>query len=304
MKTCQERYGVDYPCFLPQARVASNDSSPNRKFAEMLTDNGVEFEREFPIGKFQYDFKVGNILLEINPSPTHNSTWGLFNKKGLIPTYHKNKSETAKENGFRCIHIWDWDNFEKIIKLLCSKNTIYARKCSVVEISLNDTERFLDTYHLQGYAPSKINIALESGGEIVSLMTFGEPRYNKNYESELIRYCSNSKVIGGAEKLFKYFVTKYSPKSIISYCDKSKFTGDVYERLGFCLLRDGMPSKHWYNIKNRTHITDNLLRQRGFDQLFGTSYGKGTSNEELMLQNGFVEIYDFCFREGDTLPYM
>ena len=40
------------------------------------------------------------------------------------------------------------------------------------------------------------------------------------------------------------------------------------------------------------HITDNLLRQRGFDQLFGTSYGKGTSNRELMLEHGFVEIYD------------
>ena len=27
-------------------------------------------------------------------------------------------------------------------------------------------------------------------------------------------------------------------------------------------------------------IIDNLLRQRGFDQLFGTNYGKGTSNEK------------------------
>lgn len=51
-------------------------------------------------------------------------------------------------------------------------------------------------------------------------------------------------------------------------------------------------SKHRVSMKTGKHITDNLLRQRGFDQLFGTSYGKGTSNEQLMLDNGFVVVYD------------
>ena len=32
--------------------------------------------------------------------------------------------------------------------------------------------------------------------------------------------------------------------------------------------------------------------QRGYDQLFGTSYGKGTSNRDLMIQNGWREVYD------------
>ena len=46
------------------------------------------------------------------------------------------------------------------------------------------------------------------------------------------------------------------------------------------------------NIKTKVHVTNNLLNQRGFDQLFGTDYGKGTSNEELMFKNGFIEIFD------------
>lgn len=46
------------------------------------------------------------------------------------------------------------------------------------------------------------------------------------------------------------------------------------------------------DIKTEQHITDNLLRQRGFDQLFNTNYGKGTSNEELMLEHDFLPIYD------------
>ena len=46
------------------------------------------------------------------------------------------------------------------------------------------------------------------------------------------------------------------------------------------------------NIKTKQHITDNLLRAHGFDQLFNTNFGKGTSNDELMLQAGFVTVYD------------
>ena len=47
--------------------------------------------------------------------------------------------------------------------------------------------------------------------------------------------------------------------------------------------------------ENKKHITDYLLRQREFDQLLSKEYGcyrKGTSNEELMKEHGFVEVYD------------
>lgn len=62
-------------------------------------------------------------------------------------------------------------------------------------------------------------------------MSFGKPRYNKNYECELLRLCTKNgyAVVGGAEKLFSYFVKTHNPKSVISYCDLSKFMGNVYK---------------------------------------------------------------------------
>ena len=169
---------------------------------------------------------------------------------------------------------------------------MYARNCVVKQGNKKDCINYLNKYHLQGYAKSTIDLGLYCNDELVSIMTFGRPRYNKNYEYELIRYCSHKYVVGGAEKLFSYFVKNYSPSSIISYCDNSKFNGDVYNSLGFELRDCGIPTRHWFNIKTGQHITDNLLRQRGFDQLFGTHYGKGTSNDELMIAHNFVEIYD------------
>ena len=98
-------------------------------------------------------------------------------------------------------------------------------------------------------------------------------------------------MVGGSNKLFKYFVRNYTPKSIISYCDMSKFSGQVYGELGFKLLRFNPPSLHWCKGKTK-HITDNLLRQIGFDQLFNTNYGKGTSNYDLMIQHKWFGVYD------------
>lgn len=158
-------------------------------------------------------------------------------------------------------------------------------------------KQFLNKIHLQGYLKSEINIALFDGEDIVGIMTFGKPRYNKNFEWELLRYCCDGNVVGGAEKMFKAFIKAYSPKSIISYCDKSKFTGNVYRKLGFSLANENtQPSKHWYNIKTKQHFTNNLLLKLGADKLIGTNFGKGTDNEQIMKGYGFVEIYD-CGQE-------
>lgn len=291
-QTCRDKHGVDWPCLYPDVRNSfSTDSSPNKAFASILEAHSIEFEREFGINRYLYDFRVGNVLIEINPSCTHNSTWGVFGVEATPKTYHKKKRDTAVSSGYRCIHVWDWDNLELVVQQLELRPRVYARKCECREISNEIQKEFTHDYHLQGAVNADIAVGLFLNNKLISVMTFGKPRYNKNYQYELLRYCSSHHVVGGAEKLFNYFVQQLNPHSIISYCDDSKFTGEVYKRLGFNHHATNI-SKHWYNMSTKRHITDNLLRQRGFDQLFGTSYGKGTSNENLMLANKFVEVYD------------
>lgn len=292
-ETCKQRYGVAWFCMSEECRKHStNNSLPNNLFAKLLDKNNIAYQREFSSGKYSYDFKIGNTLVEINPTPTHNADWTPYNsEKGIDPYYHKNKTDFAIENGYRCIHVWDWDNPEKIINILKQRYRVFARQCNIKEITKQEAESFIISNHLQGYARDSVRFGLYYDNLLVSCMTFGKPRYNKNYEYELVRYCSTYQVVGGAEKLFKYFVKNKNPKSIISYCDNSKFQGDVYYKLHF-KKHSQCVSKHWYNVKTNKHITDNLLRQRGFDQLFGTTYGKGTDNETLMREHGFVPIFD------------
>ena len=195
---------------------------------------------------------------------------------------------------FNNIIVRPWDNYQKVFNQFMSKQIVYARTCDIKQVSALDAKQFLNQYHYQGSTKTSVlNLGLYYNSELVELMTFGKPRYNKNYEWELLRLCTkyNYSVIGGASKLFANFEGLTKPRSIISYCDMDKFTGAVYDKLGFTKLSQ-QSSTHWYSFYDRQHITDNLLRQYGADKLLGTNYGKGTDNQAILQYHGYIAIKD------------
>lgn len=305
-KTCLEKYGVEWNCQLEQCKTTLNSKScnttPNLEFEKLLFENVKEYkgvmceDKEFYLKNYIYDFKVNNTLIEINPSSTHNVTWNPFNRQ-IDKYYHKNKSDFAKENNYRCICVWDWDSKEKIIELLLTREKVYARKCEIKSVDKKETIEFLNKHHCQSFAKCSISLGLYYNSELISIMTFDKPRYNKKCDYEIIRYCSIKDVIGGANKLLKHFIDEYKPHSIVSYCDNAKFDGSTYIKLNFKLVNKGVPSRHWYNIKTKEHYTDSLLRQQGFSRLIHHCDASKDNldtddNETLMLREGFVEIYD------------
>lgn len=294
-----ERYWVPYYCMTEDCWNAWNTiSKVNIKFDEYLNWIWFKTEKEFVIWNKAYDIKVWEILIELNPYPYHNTTWSP-KRTPVSEDYHYNKLKLARDNWYRCIMVWDWDDWDKISYLLEeNKEWIYARKCEVKQIEYNEAHDFFEKYHLQWDTKkdkNNIYIWLYYNNELVECMSFWKPRYNSKYEWEILRLCSHKdyKVMWWANKIFKHFLKLTNTDSIISYCDMSKFDWKVYEQLWFKLLKWNTPSKHWYSPKwENKHITDNLLRQRWYDQLFWANYWKWTSNEELMKQNGYVEIYD------------
>lgn len=304
-QTMFDKYKVTSGFLTPNAIKSHKQgtiSKINKKCAEELkqiTNKQIKLEK--PIFKYIYDIQLGeNILIDINPTISHNVyisyPYLLKVVKDNIPVskeYHLDRLKIAIENGYDLISVFDWDDWNKIKYLLQDKKPLYARKLEVKEVDKKECNEFLNNYHLQNTCNGQeIRLGLYKDNELIEIMTFGKPRYNKNYEWELLRLCTKPeyKVVGGSEKLFKHFIELVNPQSVISYCDNSKFSGEVYTRLGFTQKGKPSPSLHW--SKGSEHITDNLLRQRGFDQLFNTNYGKGTSNEELMIEHGWLPIYD------------
>lgn len=147
---------------------------------------------------------------------------------GKDKKYHLNKTIDCEKAGYRLIHIFEheWINKQEIIKsklkalFNVEQTKIYARKCLIKEISNTEKNDFLNQYHIQGADKSKVKLGLYFKDELIAVMTFGKPRFNKNYEYELIRYATSKQVIGGASKLLKYFERNYKPESIITYADR------------------------------------------------------------------------------------
>ena len=237
-----------------------------------------------------------NLAIEFNGTYWHSETFK--NKK-----YHQDKTIQAYKKGVHIIHIFEheWNDIkqkEKIISLIKRKiqtskiRKIWARKCIVKEISYDESKEFLNKYHLQNAAYAQVYIGGYFKDELVGIMTFGKPRFNNNYQYELIRLCwkSDVNVIGGSEKLFKYFKIKYTPDSIVTYCDISKFTGNVYIKLGFKTEVLLEPNYIWINP-----ITDDKMTryQTMKHRLIKLGLGnKEQTEDEIMEALGYLKIYD------------
>lgn len=295
--TMIELYGVPY--YVMTDEYLSNShfriSSENRSVGKLFEDAGFAVKYEFTIEDKVYDILLSDIntVIEVDPSYTHNVIGNHWAKTGVQEDYHKVKTALAHEHGYRCIHIFDWDDINKLINMLKPTSRIFARRCKIAEVDKKTCDEFLNSYHLQGSTRSSaLRLGLYYEDELVQMMTFGKPRYNSNYQYELLRLCTKPgiHVAGGASKLFKHAVQLLNSTNIISYCDIAKFNGDVYSKLGMKLLRVNAPQEVW--SKGKDKLLGSTLRALGYDKLFNTDYGKGTSNEELMIRSGWLPVYD------------
>lgn len=225
---------------------------------------------------------------------------------------HLHKTEECRKLGIKLFHIFSNefdDPFKKMIWESVIKNSlgvserIYARNCKVVEVTYKESDVFLSHNHLQGNSTSSVRYGLEYNGELVSLMTFGSSRFDKEIEWELFRFCNKLDlvVVGGASKLLSHFKKYHKPKSIVSYANRRWSDGSLYRKIGFD--ESGISEPNYFFFKDG----DKKLRNRfGFQkhklhQILDV-YDPSLSSDENIYNNGYRKIYDcgnykFIWRE-------
>lgn len=253
-----------------------------------------------------------NLAIECNPTYTHNSSTHTHWNSYITPkTYHRDKSIKCSEQGIQLLQLYscDWKYRTEIIKsMICNllhKNTniYYARKLEIKEVPDSESYRFLQKNHIQGYTTAKVRIGLYAYDTLISIMTFSRPRYTagfrKDYDAntwELTRFCTTrySTCIGGASKLFNYFIRTYCPSKIISFSDIGMTTGKVYSILGFTPANTIAPSYRWVHLK--TDVSLNRLqcqKSRLSKLLHDDSIDIHTQTEDqIMESHGYVKVYN------------
>ena len=298
IETCKDRYGVSYFVNSPECFEASSCKSKiNEKFFDKLKEIYPEAEQEKECDDKRFDFRIKSIktYIEIDPTYTHNVAGNHWETNGQPKTQQLVKTLIAESHDYRCIHVFDWDDWEDIIDLIRPKSRVFARQCDVRVIQDSSFNSFIDENHIQKRCKgTKIAVGLYYQDALIQVMTFGNPRYNKNYKWELLRLCTkyDNIIIGGPQKIFNLFVKSYQPKSIISYCNLDKFDGRIYAALGFSLLKRNAPSQIWYNPDNGKLFTQKSLVTLGPDKLIKTNYGKGTSNMAIMENSAYESVYN------------
>ena len=240
--------------------------------------------------------EIDIFIPDLNIGIEFNGNWWHNEKVCTNKLYHQEKSKLAEEKGIFLYHIFEYEWNTKKEQILNQLNNllginnekIYARNCIIKNVSNKDKKQFLENNHLQDNDSSSIKLGLYYNNHLVSLMTFCKPRFNKKYEWELSRFCSKAgcNVIGGASKLFKYFINEYSPKSIISYSNIAHTKGNLYKMLGFNLESISEPNYVWYRSNkfySRYQCQKHKLLEQGFD---------GKSETEIMHNRGYYRIYD------------
>lgn len=213
-------------------------------------------------------------------------------------SYHLNKKEKCIQKGFDLITIFETDNQEFVKSIIKTKiglnQKIYARDCEIKEIHDKKEARFFcDTYHLQRYHNSSINIGLYYKNDLKMVLSMSKSRFNKTFDWECIRMTTmhGFTVIGGASRLFKYFIKNYNPLSIITYSDRRFGEGGVYLNCGFKFEGYTPPSYHYFN-KKKTNILLSRVKFQKHKLIDFYNYNKNLTEWEIMQKEGYDRIWD------------
>lgn len=285
----------NFKCYICYGKnsISSYEEKEIVKFIESVYDGRIEKNYRRLISPLEVDIYAPEKKLAIE---FDGNFW--HNESSKDKNYHKMKTQLCENRGVHLIHVFEYEwinNEDKIKSILKSffatdSQKVFARNCSVKEISSDEAKAFSSSNHLQGHANASVYLGLFHNDELVEIETFGHPRFCRKYEWELVRECSKKdmSVVGGKSKLFSYFVKHYDPESVVSYCDASKFTGDSYLKCGMKLTGWNSPGYVW-SYGNKILSRYQCQKHKLVKEHPGL---KESTETEIMHALGYAKIYD------------
>ncbi len=283
------------PTCYPVQYLSKSGQIPLLKFCRSYFDKIYENSRSL-IPPYEIDIYIPDIKLGIE---FHGLYWYSDLAGNKSSEYHQNKLLLALQNNIQLVQIFEdeWRDQSDIIKSILlnkfneNQNKIFARKCQIYSVPVEDAKQFYFDNHLQGFINGQ-HLGLYYNNEFVSMMTVGRPRFNSNYEIEIYRFCNklNTSVVGGLSRLLNAFTKILNPRSIITYADARYGIGDGYYKCGFKFVGTTEPGyyymKYYNQRKSRNQFQKHLLQNKL------TSFDEKLTEWENMQLNGYDRIWD------------
>ena len=238
-------------------------------------------------------------LPEFNVGIECNGNYWHSNQHILDKNYHYNKSKMCEEKNIRLIHIfeYEWNNerqrpiLKNIIKnaIGINEHRLYARKLDIIIKPSKEMKLFFETNNIQGFRGGKFAICLvdPNTSEVVMAYMMGSAYFGKGkYEWEVIRGATKLgyTVVGGASKIWNYFIKTYTPKNCVYYIDYNYFNGNSLKNLpNMEFIKTQISFKNYWTrlgiIKNREPQRNSEIKK-----LYETG-------EVLQIYNAGTKVY-------------
>jgi hypothetical protein len=262
----------------------------------------IDYINSIYTGEIRENFTIDNVTTDVYiPEKKIAFDFNILEKNSdqfIENDHHLLKTEHFENRGIKLIHIWEdeWVHKDQILKsqiinwLGMTPNKIWARRCSVREVSSREAGNFLEENHIQGTVGSSLKIGLYLGDKLVSLMTFdhNDGRFKKEGDFwNLSRFCNikNYNVVGGFSKLLKWFLKNKKPKTIISYADRCWSFGDIYIKHNFELVNKSKSDYKYIQGGIRMHKSNFKKERLGIK-------GLPITEREHTKKLGIHRIYD------------
>lgn len=208
--------------------------------------------------------------------------------------YHANKTKLCNKAGYRLIHVWEdeYINSPEIQKrfilnalgVLQSKS-IAARKTTIEKIPKNTARDFLLLNHIQGAAPSSLDLGIKHKEDVIGVASF----LCIKSDWQMVRFATSTRVIGGLSKVASYFRKNVS-KSFFTFCDLSRHDGKSYEKAGFIADFIIKPDYTYLVKGERKHKFG--FRRKHIKRQFPLIYSENKTEKEMMIEAGIPRIWD------------
>jgi len=235
-----------------------------------------------------------NLAIEFNGNYFHSTKFR--NDKN----YHLQKTLECEAIGVKIIQIFEdeWSDKTDQVKRkiatimnLQSADRVYARNCSIVNVTASECADFMNMYHIQGKARAKFRYGLVYNNEIVAIMTFNKGVSTSATYLELNRYATAKLVVGGFSKLLNHFWKGHTDiDSIVSFADRRFSSLDnTYTKNGWVLVDTIKPS-YTYLFNNVRMRREHFMKNKLKDKL--ENYDDSLTEEENCRNHGIYRIYD------------
>lgn len=235
------------------------------KLFHFLRSYHVKYEEAYSIDGYTYSCLLSDLNIVIVCSGLE------FGEDKFI---HRTYTDVANRAGFRCIHIYPFDNVGLIVQNLCPKIEVNLNDCTLYKLYPAIGDNFLNRWHIQGSRRGqKMIVGIAKCQTILQAMSFCSSR-NPNYYVELSRFCTipGVQVPGGYAKMLEFATEGMGLSKIISYCDAAHGNMQDYKNMGLSYKRQTQVQKIWIKdnsrvkqvIQNYNRWTDEEMISRGY----------------------------------------